>query len=675
MPHTAKTHEECRKLCCLFCKRKGKDNRTLTVGNKISIKSNFLANFEDVEQFLPGGVCGSCRKILSLRFGKNPDSRPTALPCDTDPQYFQNIIEELSKLPRGIGTRTDCSCSICSPAKTVFLTEKKTPGIPKPEFSNTVSRDNRNLDQSRIDQVTELMGNLTPKTKDYLVNARIKEKEGEKSSESPLKFGSASGGTPMQVIAGPKARKRLYDSKAPVPVKTFEKIASGTDLSTNKVAAVAKEFRSSQGRKSIESGLKDQLQNAPLVLHKFFKTVYIPLQIRNKETKQLETVMIKVVYCGYKEHLKNERGSSDDVDVKVGIDGGGGFFKITVNVIEKNCHTDDIKSPPKKRQAKGKKDGGVKKLVIIGIAQAILETYENVKTILDLLKLDTIDFIIATDYKLVNILLGLSAHGAAFRCPFCKVRYNDFHNPNRHNCLRTLGDIRYWARKFQEHCEWNYPEDHKKGLKDAMDFFNCIRMPLTNLPDSTLIWDITPLAELHLRLGLVNSLATELNNRWSKFSRVEDPFWKFCDENNIKKITYRGNALEGPGTLKLLAKLDLLETSVPRRFVAFVTALKAFNTLYFSCFRMELNPNWERDLENFKTAFSNLKWNPGSTKIHIIIDHLNQFVKTKGPLGPFNEQASEAVHADWVPTWDCYKKYPHEDNLLRAVLRYNYRHE
>ena len=30
------------------------------------------------------------------------------------------------------------------------------------------------------------------------------------------------------------------------------------------------------------------------------------------------------------------------------------------------------------------------------------ETYENVKTILDLLKLDTIDFI--TDYKFVNIL-------------------------------------------------------------------------------------------------------------------------------------------------------------------------------------------------------------------------------------------------------------------------------
>ena len=276
------------------------------------------------------------------------------------------------------------------------------------------------------------------------------------------------------------------------------------------------------------------------------------------------------------------------------------------------------------------------------------------------------------------MLLGLSAHGAAFRCPFCKVRYNDFHNPNRcasEDHLRTLGDIKHWASKFQEHCEYNYPEDHSKGLKDAMDFYNCIHMPLINLPDSTMIWDITPLAELHLRLGLINTLAEELNDRWSKYSRVDDPFWNFCDQNSIKKITYRGKALEGPGTLKLLSKLDILEASLPARLRNFVTTFRTFDRLYISCFRMELDANWEAHLEDFKSAFKNLKFYPGSTKIHIIFDHLSQFVKAKGPLGPFNEQASEAVHADWMETWNNYKKYSNEENLLRAVLRYNYRHE
>ena len=311
MPTYAKTHEECRILCCLLCGRKGKDNRSLTVGNKKIIKTNFIPNFDEIQHFLPGGLCGSCRSILSLRFGKNPSSRPTTLPCDKDSQYFQKMIEELSKLPRGIGTSTVCTCFMCDPAKKVFCTQKEAPGVKKPEFSNDTSRDNRTLDQSRMEQVTELMEKLTPKTKDFLVNARIKEKASEKTSESPLKFASAAGGQPMPVVAGPRARKRLYDNKAQVPAETFEKIASGTDLSGNQMASIAKEFRSSQGRNSIEPGMKEHLQNAPLVIKKFFKTVYIDLQVRNKETNELETVNKKFVYChdipGYKDHLKKVR--------------------------------------------------------------------------------------------------------------------------------------------------------------------------------------------------------------------------------------------------------------------------------------------------------------------------------------------------------------------------------
>ena len=147
----AKTHEECRRVCCLLCKRKGKDNRPLSVGNKIAIKTNFLLNYDDVQHFLPGGLCGSRRGILTLRFGNNPKSRPTNLPIDEDSQYFQNMIEELSKLPRGVGSRSDCSCFMCSPAKTVFVSQKKIPGVPKAEFSNDSSRDNRTLDEDRVE--------------------------------------------------------------------------------------------------------------------------------------------------------------------------------------------------------------------------------------------------------------------------------------------------------------------------------------------------------------------------------------------------------------------------------------------------------------------------------------------------------------------------------------------
>ena len=173
------------------------------------------------------------------------------------------------------------------------------------------------------------MATLTPKTKDFLVKARIEEKQAEKSTNSPLKFTSATGGKPMEVIAGCKAKKRLYDKNAPVTTKTFENIARGTDMSANKLSAVAKEFRKSQGRNSIEPGMKEQIQDAPLVLKKYFTTVYIPLEVKNKETKQVEKATVKVVYChdlkGYKDHLKQERGIVGEVDVKVGIDGGKDF--------------------------------------------------------------------------------------------------------------------------------------------------------------------------------------------------------------------------------------------------------------------------------------------------------------------------------------------------------------
>ena len=89
---------------------------------------------------------------------------------------------------------------------------------------------------------------------------------------------------------------------------------------------------------------------------------------------------------------------------------------------------------------------------------------------------------------------------------------------------------------------------------------------------------------------------------------------------------------------------------------------------------MSLNPSWQDHLRDFKLNLEKLNWTTGSTKVHILTDHLERFVLTKGPLGPFNEQASEAVHYDWKATWDNYKKYHHEENLLIAVGQYNYRH-
>ena len=62
---------------------------------------------------------------------------------------------------------------------------------------------------------------------------------------------------------------------------------------------------------------------------------------------------------------------------------------LNIIVLEK---AGDLKSPPKKKPTKKDtyKDGGVKKLVIIGIVQETAETYFNAKIILNLLKIEKI---------------------------------------------------------------------------------------------------------------------------------------------------------------------------------------------------------------------------------------------------------------------------------------------
>ena len=111
--------------------------------------------------------------------------------------------------------------------------------------------------------------------------------------------------------------------------------------------------------------------------------------------------------------------------------------------------------------------------------------------------------------------------------------------------------------------------------------------------------DIFPLPELHLMLGCVNGLLTEMNKRWQEEINIENPVWKFCDREGIKKITYRGLALEGPQC----KALDTLSGEVPQSIKPFVNAIKAFNSLRNLSFSDDLLPSFEEDLNRFYFYF------------------------------------------------------------------------
>ena len=107
--------------------------------------------------------------------------------------------------------------------------------------------------------------------------------------------------------------------------------------------------------------------------------------------------------------------NEENVFVRVGLDGGGGFLKVCLSLFDLTA------SPSKNVLAKKFKDSGVKKVIIIGITPNVPENYVNVKKVWLSIGLQSMQksFTIATDLKLCNILLGLMSHSSMHPCCWC----------------------------------------------------------------------------------------------------------------------------------------------------------------------------------------------------------------------------------------------------------------
>ncbi len=98
--------------------------------------------------------------------------------------------------------------------------------------------------------------------------------------------------------------------------------------------------------------------------------------------------------------------------------------------------------------SKAMKDGGVKKLVIIGLVPDVDENYRNLLLCWVKIGLSDISlpYTIATDLKMANILIGLMSHGCNHPCTWCNISKCDLLN-GKCGDLRTLGSLSdlYWA--------------------------------------------------------------------------------------------------------------------------------------------------------------------------------------------------------------------------------------
>ena len=220
-------------------------------------------------------------------------------------------------------------------------------------------------------------------------------------------------------------------------------------FSTRSVHTLAKDIRIATGsRNSIEPGLKQKLVEYYHQLDHYFVSEKMRF---TREVTQTETVKGKKVTKKHTENFDQDTVHCKDVSslidavlearqingeraiLRIGLDGGGGFLKICLSAFdlaESDRGTDGAKF------GKKFKNSGVKKVLILAIVPDIPENYWNLKKLWIESGIHRIErrFVIATDLKLCNILLGLMSHSSLHPCCWCDA--DKYH-------LKECGEKRY----------------------------------------------------------------------------------------------------------------------------------------------------------------------------------------------------------------------------------------
>lgn len=666
---TLDCHEKCRSAVCVVCYKKGK--RTLTEKQIEFIQSNLIEGFTMENQYFPSSICVNCNIKLNGKISGK----------DIDLPMVESHELELPPLLRG----TKCQCRICKVAKSSInsnLNVKKRgrPKIPETPVEHTASSsDDRKVICDKCysqvgkgyvhkctqrDKVSNVEKLLTPTTAQRYAS-RVISSTSTSNSKYPETPNVSLFGRPRKTDGGPTKKKKLFD------VEDISRMQTDIGLTNRQTTRLGEHLRYASGsRKVIEGSMKEKIRQKNRRLEDLFAVkdgnfVNVQEASNTRENYERNFVVCNDLEALVQKIIEERSIREDDMLIRIGMDGGGGFMKICLSIFNLNEGDESEQI----RMTARFKNSGVKRTIIIALVPDVQENYYNIKRLWLEAGIDKFSrrFTIATDLKLCNILLGLMSHSSSHPCSWCDIAKEKLHLKG---VSRTIGSI---MKLF-----WNYFEANAKR-KDAKDYGNVVHPNMfadnNKIDENTLIILLVPPPELHLMLGPVNTMYDELVKVWPNAE-------EWSKRLHIKREQYHGGQFNGNDSRKLLKNLSVLKEIAPTpslKVQNVIKAFDAFNDVVGACYGKNLQKGYESKIKLFQQAYQKLQINV-TPKVHAVFYHIPEFCKiVKMGLSPWSEQATESLHHDFSKMWDNFKVRDLDNpkygaRVLEAVIMYNSQH-
>ena len=422
-----RSHDDSLKCVCLLCFKKAKSPFVLNQKYYDLIDTFVVSGLDKNDNRLPQVICSTCKRVLAAN-------------CRGD---FSRKINDFdySKLPQikpstRLSEGGDCICFVCQIARTNSL---KT-AVKDPEDSlqtkssasvstlcdiclSEIGRGKRHLcnDTQRRNNLIELLEKSKQKTSEQVVSSTLKKKSSADGSDNII---LSQFGRPLRCVLNP-----MNHFTPQLKLDQILSIHHNLNLSSNVTLSLAKELRYGfRKRYIIEPKLKQSLIHSNTTVDDNFESA--PKIFCSKDGDVEETVIFCCdIKCLVEKCIKKRDLVFSKLRFKIGVDGGGGFLKICMNIISED---DEDQPVVKKRrlfkdgpEGEAFKDASVKKLLILALVPDVQENYANVATLWNLLHLEPLDEYgdvkVAADLKLCNIMLGLQNHASLHPCSWCDI--------------------------------------------------------------------------------------------------------------------------------------------------------------------------------------------------------------------------------------------------------------